>query len=54
MEATEFADFIDFATGKVDVAKFSLVELEFDGRERIVPDIEVNVRRPFKRRKIYV
>ena len=55
MEASpELADFIDFATGKVNVAKFSLAELEFEGKERIGPDFEVNVKRPFERRKIYV
>lgn len=54
MEAPELADFFDFAIGKVDVVKFSLAELEFEDRERIVSDIEVNVMRPFKRRKTYV
>lgn len=54
MEAPELINFMDYATGQIDVVKFSIAEHEFDDRKRDVPDIDKVVKRPFKTRKTYV
>lgn len=54
MERPELIDFIDFATGKLDVFKYSYSLLEYDDRKRSLPDVvEKKSKRPFVHRKVY-
>jgi hypothetical protein len=54
MERPELIDFIDFATGKLDVFKYSYSLLEYDDRKRSLPDVvEKKSKKPFVHRKVY-
>jgi hypothetical protein len=54
MEHPELIDYIDFATGKLDLFKYSYSLLEYDDRKRELPDIiEKSGKRKFMHRNVY-
>jgi hypothetical protein len=54
MEHPELIDFLDFATGKLDLFKYSYPLLEYDDRKRELPDIvETSSKRKFMHRNVY-
>ena len=54
MEHAELIDFIDFASGKLDMFKYSYCLLEYDDRKRDLPDfVEKSNKNPFMPRKVY-
>ena len=54
MEYPELIDFVDFASGQLDMFKYANSLLEYDVRKRELPDKEEkSSKRPFRHRKAY-
>ena len=53
MEAPELCDFINFATGSIDVCQYYIAEEEYEDNQRNQIAAVVVQKRPFKNRKTY-
>ena len=54
MESPELIDFVDFASGQLDMFNYGNALLEYEDRKREMPDtVEKSNKRPFRHRKTY-
>ena len=54
MECPELIDFVDFASGQLDMFNYGNALLEYEDRKREMPDtVEKSNKRPFRHRKTY-
>ena len=53
MECPELIDFVDFASGQLDMFNYGNALLEYEDRKRKMPDTVEKSKRPFRHRKTY-
>ena len=54
MESPELIDFVDFASGQLDMFNYGNALLEYEDRKHEMPDtVEKSNKRPFRHRKTY-